>query len=165
MERLEEGKRICEIFDQLVYEDEEFLNNKTKIYCDYVLSFNKNDDGIEEFIYEKCEDYVKKYHMNKELEMEENFINSYIKKLSKEGKEICKKVDLLFSNNDKLTREKAFTYCNFICRTNDDVDPNLEHLCDKYREKISSFNKYESNFKNLKEYLDMRSLRINLRNK
>ena len=165
MERLEQAEKLSRIIDSL-YITDELLKDKIKLYCDYILKLDKEYvNSIANDFYEECEDYVNKYHMNNELEIDEKFINSYIKKLSKEGKEICKKVDLLFSNNDKLTREKAFTYCNFICRTNDNLDENLEHLCDKYREKISSFNKYESIFKNLKEYLDMSNLRINLRNK
>lgn len=162
MERVEQGKDICDIFEQIVDKDDEFLNNKTKIYCDYVLSFNKDDYRIEPYIYEKCEDYVKKYHKNNEIEMDEKFINSYLKKLSKEGKEICKEVDLIFINNDELIKEKTLAYCNFICKKMD-VHQNLYERCNNYREKVINFSKYESVFKTLKNDLDMRNLRISLK--
>ena len=36
-----EREDLCETFDQLIKKDDEFLNNKTKLYCEYCLSLGK----------------------------------------------------------------------------------------------------------------------------
>ena len=42
MERKEQGKDICERIEQLIgIDNDEILNNKTKLYCEYCLSFGK----------------------------------------------------------------------------------------------------------------------------
>ena len=59
-------------------------------------------------------------------QIEKQFITSYLSILAKEGKEICKEVDSLICDNDKLMLEKAYTYCNFISSFKEDfIDKKL----------------------------------------
>ena len=56
-----EQSKIIDYVDQLIDEDDEFLNKKTKLYCEYVLSLGKvNVDRIVDNLYEDCENYLKK---------------------------------------------------------------------------------------------------------
>ena len=55
MEQTEKGKYICEIFDQIIKKDNNFLNDKTRLYCKYCLSLNKEYvDSINSNLYEDC---------------------------------------------------------------------------------------------------------------
>ena len=113
MERVEQGKDICNIFEHLVDTADEFLNNKTKLYCEYCVGLGKEYiDSITSNLYEECENYLKKFNSNEENEKQ--FITSYKSTLAKKGKEICKEVDSIICDNDELMVEKANTYCNFI---------------------------------------------------
>ena len=67
MEQIEKGKVICEMIDQLINTDDNFLNNKTRLYCKYILSLNKEYvDSINSDLYEDCKNYLKKFSSNEE---------------------------------------------------------------------------------------------------
>ena len=58
MEQIEKGKQICLIIDQLINENNKFLNDKTKLYCEYCLSLGKEYvDSIRPGLYEECEKF------------------------------------------------------------------------------------------------------------
>ena len=70
MEQIEEGKVICLIMDQLINDNNKFLNDKTKLYCEYCLSLDKDYvNSIVENFYERCENYLKKFIIKNSLEM------------------------------------------------------------------------------------------------
>ena len=70
MEQIEEGKVICLIMDQLINDNNKFLNDKTKLYCEYCLSLDKDYvNSIVENFYERCENYLKKFNTKNSLEM------------------------------------------------------------------------------------------------
>ena len=61
MEQIEEGKVICEMIEQLIDKNDNFLNNKAKLYCEYCLSLNKEYvDSINSNLYEDCKNYFSK---------------------------------------------------------------------------------------------------------
>ena len=164
MERVEQGKNICEIMDQLIDTDDEFLNNKTKLYCEYCLSLNKEYvDSITNGLYEECENYLKKFSSNEEKEKQ--FIKSYESNLALEGKEICVEVEP--SVNNELLVEKAVLYCQFISRQKD-VDQKLVERCQNYIDDANNLYRYKSTFnkinidrKDKKLWMDMRNMRLN----
>ena len=168
MERVEQGKDICERIEQLIDKDDKFLNDKTKLYCEYCLSLGKEFvDSITDNLYEECENYIKKFSSNEEKEKQ--FITSYLKKLAKEGKEICKEVDSIIGDNDELLLEKAGIYCQFISSHKvDGVDSNLIERCNNYLEDANNFYRYKSTFNKInidgrekESWLDMRNMRLN----
>ena len=106
MEREEQGKNICERVDQLINKDDEFLNNKTKLYFEYCLSLGKKYvDSITVDLYEECENYLKNFSSNKEKE--EQFIKSYESKLARKGEEICKEIES-YVNNELLVKKSCY---------------------------------------------------------
>ena len=164
MEREEQGKNICETFDQLINTDDEFLNNKTKLYCEYTLSLGKEYvNSISNDFYEECENYLKKFSSNEEKEKQ--FIKSYESNLAKEGKEICKEVESIGVFNNELLIEKAVVYCQFISRQKD-VDLKLREKCQNYIDNANNLYHYKSTFNKIsydrreKSYLDMRNIKI-----
>ena len=59
MELEKESKNICNMIDQLIGINGITLCNKTKLYCEYVLGLDKKYvDGINEDLYEICENYL-----------------------------------------------------------------------------------------------------------
>ena len=164
MDRVEQGKDICETFDQLINTDDEFLNNKTKLYCEYCLSLDKEYvDRIRDDFYEECENYFKKFSSNEEKEKQ--FIKSYESNLAVEGKEICKEVDTIGVNNE-LTVKKAVVYCQFISGQKD-VDPMLVDRCQNYIDDVNNFYSYKFTFDKVNNerrkkeaWLDMRNMRL-----
>ena len=165
MEREEQGKNICETFDQSINTDDDFLNNKTKLYCEYCLSLDKEyvDSIINDF-YEECENYLKQFSSNEEKEKQ--FIKSYESNLAVEGKEICKKGESIGVVNNKLLVEKAVLYCQFISRQKD-VDPKLVERCDNYIDEVNNFYSYKFNFGKIsndredrKKIMDMRYMSL-----
>ena len=72
MEQIKKGEYICEMIDQLIDEDDEFIVNKTKLYreyivnktrlyCEYILRLNKQDvDCIDDNLYDDCNNLLKK---------------------------------------------------------------------------------------------------------
>ena len=67
MEKIEKGKYICEMIDHLIDEDDEFIKNKTRLYCKYILRLNKEYvDSIVSDLYEDCKNYLKKFSSNEE---------------------------------------------------------------------------------------------------
>ena len=65
--------------------------------------------------------------------LEDQFITSCEKALSKEGKEICKEVDQLIKDDKKFDIDKARTYCSFCLSFKKDVmDEKLYERCNKY---------------------------------
>ena len=49
-----EREELCLVIDQLIKTDDTFLNNKTKLYCEYCLSLGKEYvDSIRPGLYEK----------------------------------------------------------------------------------------------------------------
>ena len=67
MEQIEKGKYICEMIDQLIDEDDEFIKNKTRLYSKYILRLNKEYvDSINSDLYEDCKNYLKKFSSNEE---------------------------------------------------------------------------------------------------
>ena len=167
MERVEQGKNICEIMDQLIDTDDEFLNNKTKLYCEYCLSLGKKYvDSITDDLYEECENCLKYFSSNKEKE--EQFIKSYQSILAKKGKEICKEVDSIIGDNDELLVEKAYVYSTFISSHRvDGVDPKLVEKCQNYIDDLVNFQHYKTTFNKVnndrrerESLLDMRNMRL-----
>ena len=81
---------------------------------------------------------------------ESKLISSYESTLVVEGREICKKVDSILSDNIDLIREKAFTYCDF-CTTlkRDAVDTKLIDRCEKYLKNISNYNHIKNTLKDV----------------
>ena len=74
MEQIEEGKVICEMIEQLIDKNDNFLNNKAKLYCEYCLSLNKEYvDSINSNLYEDCKNYLKKFSSNEEKKRYEKF--------------------------------------------------------------------------------------------
>ena len=71
---------------------------------------------------------------------DKQLISSYELTLAKEGREICKEVDSILQDNDKLLVEKANSYC-FFCtdpkRVN--IDPNLFERCEKYLDNMRNY--------------------------
>ena len=85
--------------------------------------------------------------------LEDHFITSYQSTLAKEGKEICKEVDSIIGDNDKLMVEKADTYCNFISHSKRHAfDPKLVDRCRKYLDDMSSYRR----IKDTLEYISRR---------
>ena len=161
MEREEQGENICERVDQLINKDDEFLNNKTKLYCEYCLSLGKKYvDSITVDLYEECENYLKNFSSNKEKE--EQFIKSYESKLARKGEEICKEIES-YVNNELLVK-KAVTYCHFISgQKNDNQD--LVDRSQKYIEEVNDFYSYENTFNKIKHDRIERKSWWNMRNK
>ena len=66
-----EGREICDIVDCLIDKSEEFLYNKYKLYCTYVLSLRKDEVNSEvSGFYEECRDFLNRLEesrRNKEL--------------------------------------------------------------------------------------------------
>ena len=53
-----EREELCLVIDQLIKTDDTFLNNKTKLYCEYCLSLGKEYvDSIRPGLYEECEKF------------------------------------------------------------------------------------------------------------
>ena len=53
-----EREDICETIEQLIDTDDTFLNNKTKLCCEYCLSLGKEYvDSIRPGLYEECEKF------------------------------------------------------------------------------------------------------------
>ena len=51
-------------------DNNKFLNDKTKLYCEYCLSLDKDYvNSIVENFYERCENYLKKFNIKNSLEM------------------------------------------------------------------------------------------------
>lgn len=156
-------EELCVTFDQLIDTDDEFLNNKTKLYCEYCVSLGKeNVDRIVYSLYDDCKNYFKKFGSNEEREKQ--FIKSYESNLALEGKEIC--VEVESSVNNELLVEKAVVYCQFISRQKD-VDPKLVERCQNYIDDVNNLYRYKSTFNKVnndrreKEMcLDMRNMRI-----
>ena len=72
--------------------------------------------------------------------LEKQFITSYETALAKEGKEICKEVDSIISDNDELMLEKANTYCMFLTHPKRlGFDPKLVERCKKYLNDMNSY--------------------------
>ena len=167
MEREEQGKNICETFDQLINTDDEFLNNKTKLYCEYCLSLDKEYvDSINNDFYEECENYLKKFSSNEAKEKQ--FIKSYESNLAVEGKEICKEVESIGVVNNELLVEKAVVYCQFISSHKvDGVDAKLVERCQNYIDDVNNFYRYKFIFNKVnidrrekKMCLDMRNMKL-----
>ena len=179
----EKGKEICEIIDQLISFDKKFLIERTKAYCKYCLSLNKDEvNSICNNFYEECEDYLEKLesnlnnklkkenfesNLNNKLEIEQfekQFITCYESTLAKEGKEICKEVETIIGDNDELMIEKAHVYCNFFALI-DCEDKKLVERCKDYLEKLINFSSYKNTFKKVnndrrerKRWLDMKNM-------
>ena len=164
MDRVEQGKDICLTIDQLIKEDDDFLNNKTKLYCEYCLSLDKEYvDSITSGLYEECENYLKKFSSNEEKEKQ--FIKSYESNLAVEGKEICKEVESLLGDNDEFILKKADTYSFFIYDYKNNFDTNLVERCNKFIEDMSIYKRFkvtskEVNFCRVERGLDMRNIKI-----
>ena len=157
MEREEQGKDICDRVDQLIDTDDEFLNNKTKIYCEYCLSLDKKYvDSITDDLYEECENYLKNYSGNKEKEKQ--FIKSYQSVLAKEGKEICAEFDSILCDNEEFVLDKSLHYCYFFKNLKlieksikYKIDSNLLEKSIKYLNDLYSFRDFKHLFEdNLK---------------
>ena len=163
---MECAKNICETIEQLIDKNDKFLNDKTKLYCEYCLSLGKEYvDSITGNLYEECENYLKKFSNIEENEKQ--FITSYQFNLAKKGKGICKEVDSIIGDNDELLLEKANTYCKFISRHKvDGVDLKLIERCQNYRDDIVNFQHYKTIFNKInidrrerENLLDMRNMR------
>ena len=77
--------------------------------------------------------------------LEKHFFSSYESHLAAEGKEICKEVDSIISDNDALMAEKADTYCNFIFRSKSHgFDPKLVDRCRKYLCEMKDYNRFKN---------------------
>ena len=133
---------LCEMFEQLIDTDEEFLNKKARLYCEYCVSLDKRYvDSIVDNFYEECENYIKKLSINEELEKQ--FIKSYESDLALKGKEICVEVEP-FTNNEFLIK-KAISYCQNIHRLKD-VDQKLVNKCKDYIDEVNNFYYYKHIF-------------------
>ena len=65
-------------------------------------------------------------------DLEKQFFSSYESYLSAEGKEICKEIDSIIGDNNKLMIEKCKAYYYFIDREkSSDLDPKLVEKCKK----------------------------------
>ena len=153
MEREKQGKDICYRFDQLIDADDEFLNNKTKLYCEYCLSLGKKYvDSITDDLYEECENYLKNFSSNKEKE--EQFIKSYQSVLAKEGKEICAEIDSILCDNDEFVLDKSLHCCYFIKDLKQGFDSKLVEKSNKFLDDLHSFRDlkhcYDDNLKKKK---------------
>ena len=150
-------------FEQLIDTDEEFLNKKARLYCEYCVSLDKRYvDSIVDNFYEECENYLKKLSSNEELEKQ--FIKSYESDLALKGKEICVEVEP-FTNNELLIK-KAISYCQIIHRLKD-VDQKLVDKCEDYIDEVNNFYSYKNTFDKInndreskQKWLDMRNMRL-----
>ena len=155
-----EREDLCETFEQLIKKDDEFLNNKTKLYCEYCLSLGKEYvDRIRDNFYEECENYLKKFSTNEEKEKQ--FIKSYESNLAREGKEICKEVKS-FINNELLVK-KAVVYCQFISEQKD-VDPILGDRSQNYIDDVNNFYSYKFTFDKVNNERRKKEAWLNMRN-
>ena len=71
--------------------------------------------------------------MNSFEKIEKNLFSSYESILTEEGKEICKEIDSLLTNDNELLIEKANAYC-LLC-TNPkrfDIDEKIVEKCRKF---------------------------------
>ena len=156
-------EELCDTFDQLINTDDEFLNNKTRLYCEYCVSLDKKYvDSIVDNFYEECENYLKKLSSNEELEKQ--FIKSYESDLSLKGKEICVEVEP-FTNNEFLIK-KAIYYSQIIHKLKD-VDQKLVDKFEDYKDKVNNFYSYKNTFdknnndrESKQKWLDMRNMRV-----
>ena len=78
---------------------------------------------------------------------ESKLISSYESTLAVEGREICKEVDSILSDDIDLIIEKANTYCMFIELKKDAIDAKLFERCKKYLDD-------ERNYRHIKNTLE-----------
>ena len=160
-----EREELCLVIDQLIKTDDTFLNNKTKLYCEYCLSLGKEYvDSIRPGLYEKCEKF--NISNNKMEDIEEQFITSYKSKLTKKGEEVCKDILVFIGEKDEMKRMKAKAFCEFFLSFKLDRvdDSELKEKCRDYLEYLNDFQRYNHAFESIgrerKEILDMRCGRI-----
>ena len=71
---------------------------------------------------------------------EKQLLSSYESTLAAEGREICKEIESLISDDDKLLIEKANAYCLFcIYPKRVDINENLFERCKKYISDCNNF--------------------------
>ena len=71
---------------------------------------------------------------------ENQLLSSYESTLDKEGKEICKEIDSLFSDDTDLIIEKADIYClHCTCFKKDVIDSKLYERCKKYLDEMRNY--------------------------
>ena len=83
--------------------------------------------------------------------LKKKLLNSYESTLPVEGREICKEVDSLISDDIDLIRENARTYCYFCTSIKRDaVDTKLRDKCEKYFKNLSNYDSIKYTFKHLR---------------
>ena len=70
---------------------------------------------------------------------ENQLISSYESTFAAEGREICKEVDSILEDDDKLLVEKGNAYCLFLTDPKRDIDKNLIDRCVKYLKDLTNF--------------------------
>ena len=81
---------------------------------------------------------------------ENQLLSSYESTLALEGKEICKEVDSIFSDEHELLIEKANSYCLFCTHPKRvDIDKNLFDKCKKFLDKLSDYRIIKSTLENI----------------
>ena len=134
-------KELCEMIDNLIKTDDNFLNNKTRLYWEYVLSLGKEYvESITSDLYEECDKFLK---LSSNEELEKQFIKSYESNLARKGKEICEEVEP-FANNEFLIKKANF-YCQTIFRLKD-VQQKLIDKCNDYIDETYNFYYYKNTF-------------------
>ena len=137
------------MFEQLIKENETFLNNKLKLYRDYCLSLGKEYlDSVIPGLYEK----VKNINIinNKMEDLEKQFITSSQSNLVQEAKKICENILVMIGEQDEMLMDKAKVFCKyFLNHKPDGVETTeLEKRCVKYIENLDNFHYYKLTFKN-----------------
>ena len=81
-------------------------------------------------------------------DLEKQFFSSYESYLSAEGKEICKEIDSIIGDNNKLMIEKCKAYYYFIDREkSSDLDPKLVEKCKKFYNHFRNYEDFTMCFK------------------
>ena len=140
METKKEFKYFFEMFDQLIPENDIFLHNKIKLYCEYVLSLSKEYVGrFNDNLYDMSENYLNKRN-NKMEDIEKEI------KLGIEAIDICKEILKYIEEKDLMKIYKAKVYCEYFLshlpvhlKTTE-----LEKRSKKYLENLDNF---ERNYK------------------
>ena len=142
MESKEQCEKFCEMFEQIINTDDTFLNNKTKLYCEYVLSLGKEyiNGKIRPGLYEECKRFIEMEEYEKDL------------KFGIEAIEICKEILFYIEETDQMLEEKAKAYCKyFLSHKLDGVEcSKLKERCRKYLKDFHNFYKYKSDYEEIK---------------
>ena len=84
---------------------------------------------------------------------ENQLLESYQSALSAEGKELCKELESILSENDELLLEKTLNYCNFCLYYKEDVmDRKLNERCKKYQNDMESYRRIKDFFKDISRW-------------